>query len=122
MRQILASDARRRVKALIVKEFFQIIRDPSTFLISLALPFVLLIVYGFGVSLDLDHVRIGLVLEDTAPDAISFAKSLTNSPYFDVTIVRDRREVEQAIMSGAIRGFVVVPSYFSSFRLRPDQT
>lgn len=118
----MAYNSSRRLKALVIKEFLQIIRDPSSILICLVLPTILLIIYGFGVSLDLDHVRIGLVLEDTSPDAISFAKSFTNSRYFDVTIARDRREIERGMITGAIRGYVVVPSYFSSFRLRPDQT
>jgi ABC-2 type transport system permease protein len=110
----------RRLKALMIKESFQIIRDPSSILISVFLPMLLMFLYGFGVSLDLDHLRIGLVLEDTAPDAQSFTKSLTDSPYFDVKIVRDRRELIDDLMSGHIRGFVVVPSYFSQFRGRPD--
>ena len=112
----------RRLKALIKKESFQIVRDPSTILISVVLPILLLFIYGFGVSLDLDHLRVGLVLEDTAPDAISFTKSLTDSTYFDVKIVRDRRELQEDILSGAIRGFFVVPSYFSNFRNRPKAT
>ncbi|HSX04269.1 MAG TPA: ABC transporter permease, partial [Rhabdochlamydiaceae bacterium] len=110
----------RRIKALMKKEMFQIIRDPSTLLISIVLPIILLFLYGFGVSLDLDHLRIGLVMEDTAPDAQSFAKSLTDSPYFDVKIVRDRRELLDDVTKGALRGFVVIPSYFSTFRNRPD--
>ena len=63
----------RRISALITKEFYQIIRDPSSLLISVVLPLILLFVYGFGVSLDMDNLRIGLVMEDTAPDAQSFA-------------------------------------------------
>lgn len=108
----------RRTKALIIKECYQIRHDPSTILITLVLPLVLLFLYGYGVSLDLDHLRIGLVLEDTAPDARSFAESLTNSRYFDVKTVRDRRELLDDITKGSIRGFVVVPSYFSDFRKR----
>ncbi len=114
-------DSWRRLKALIIKEFHQITRDISTLLICVVLPLILLIIYGFGVSLDLNLVKIGLVLEDTAPDAISFSKSLTDSPYFEVHITRNRKEAEEGIVSGEIRGFVVVPSYFSSFRQRPDQ-
>ncbi len=112
----------RRIKALITKEFYQIIRDPSSILISVVLPMLLIFIYGFGVSLDIDHLKIGLVLEDTSPDALSFANSLTNSRYFDVTIARDRQQVNQDIVSGKIRGFVVIPSYFSSFRDRKDNT
>lgn len=110
----------RRIRALIIKEFYQIIYDPSSLLISVVLPVILLFLYGYGVSLDLDHLRIGLVMEDTAPDAQSFAQSLTDSPYFDVKIVRDRRELDQDILDGSIRGFVVIPSYFSAFRYRQD--
>ncbi len=102
------------------KESFQIVRDPSTILISVVLPLILLFLYGYGVSLDLNHLRIGLVLEDTAPDAQRFAKSMTDDPYFDVKIVRDRRELMDDLMRGDIRGFVVVPSYFTAFRYRPD--
>lgn len=114
-------DSFRRLKALIIKEFYQMIRDPSSLMIGIALPLILMFIYGYGVSLDLNHLRIGLVLEDTGPDAQSFAQSLTLSKYFDVKIVRDRRELIEDILSGAIRGFVVIPSYFSEYRKRPDQ-
>jgi ABC-2 type transport system permease protein len=116
----LAPDSLRRIKALIKKEGLQIIRDPSSLLITVVLPILLLFLYGTGVSLDLDHLRIGLVLEDTAPDARSFAESFVNSRYFEVKIVRDRRELLPDLERGKIRGIVVVPSYFSEFRHRPD--
>lgn len=108
----------RRLRALLIKESYQIVRDPSTLLISIFLPLMLLFLYGFGVSLDLNHLRIGLVMEDTAPDAQSLIKSFTDSRYFDVKIVRDRRSLFHDIEAGKIRGFVVIPSYFSNFRQR----
>ncbi len=105
-----------------VKEFFQIIRDPSSLLITVFLPLLLIFLYGSGVSLDLDHLRVGLVMEDTAPDSQSFAKSLTDSRYFEVKIVRDRRDLHDDLTSGAIRGMFIVPSYFTQYRNRPDKT
>jgi ABC-2 type transport system permease protein len=111
----------RRVRALLIKEFFQIIRDPSTIMITIFLPLLLIFLYGSGVSLDLDHLRVGLVLEDTSPDAQSFAKSLTDSTYFDVQIVRDKRELTDQVTRGAIRGFFYVPSYFTQYRDRFDK-
>jgi len=98
-----------------IKECLQIVRDPSAILVSVALPIFLLFIYGFGVSLDLNHLRVGLVLEDTSPVARSFAESLTNSRYFDVIISRHRQEMERLLVSGKIRGFIVVPTYFSQF-------
>lgn len=71
--------------------------------------------------MDINHIKIGLVLEDTSPDAYSFAQSLMNSRYFEVTLARHRREVYPEIVKGNIRGIVVIPSYFSAFRDRPNQ-
>lgn len=115
------SPGSNRLRALIIKEFLQIIRDPSSLLISVVLPMILLFLYGYGVSLDADHIKIGLVLEDTAPDAQSFAKALTDSPYFSVTIGRHRKEFDELIVSGKIRGIVVIPEYFSQFRSKPNR-
>lgn len=111
----------RRIRALIIKEFFQIIRDPSSIMITVFLPLLLIFLYGTGVSLDLDHLRVGLAIEDTAPDAQSFAQSLMDSKYFDVKIARHARELEPDIASGAIRGMFVIPSYFTQYRNRPNQ-
>lgn len=111
----------RRIKALIIKETFQIIRDPSSILISVFLPMLLLFLYGYGVSLDLDHLRLGLVLEDNTPPVQSFVKCFTDSRYFEVKMARDTRELLYDLERGAIRGFVVVPSYFSEFRYSKSQ-
>jgi ABC-2 type transport system permease protein len=110
----------RRIRALIIKEAYQIIYDPSSILIALVLPAILLFLYGFGVSLDLNNVNIGVVMEDTSPDARSFVQSFTDSPYFNVTLSRDRRDMIDPLMAGKIRGFVVIPSYFSAFRHFPE--
>lgn len=109
-----------RLKALIIKELHQVVRDPSSILISVLLPLILLFIYGFGVSLDLDHLRIGLVLEDTSPLASSFAKALGDSKYFDLTVVRHRQALDKAITKGEVRGLIVIPSYFTEQVFLPD--
>jgi ABC-2 type transport system permease protein len=111
----------RRLKALVVKELVQISRDISSLLICVFLPLLLLFLYGYGVSLDLDHLKIGLVLEDTSPIARTFAQSLTDSHYFNVKTVRNRASLQHDMSAGAIRGMVVVPSYFSQYIDRKEQ-
>lgn len=110
----------KRLKALIVKEFYQIIRDPSSILISAILPIILMFLYGYGVSLDLDHLRLGLVVEDTSPDAMSLVRAFADSKFFDIKITRNREDLTEDIIRGNLRGFVVIPSYFSEFRNRPS--
>ncbi len=110
----------RRIRALVIKESYQIIYDPSSILICIVLPIILLFLYGFGVSLDLNHVNLGLVMEDTSPDARGFAQSLTDSRYFNVILAKDRRELLDPLLSGKIRGFVVIPTYFTAFRYQHE--
>lgn len=107
--------ALRRLKGCMVKEAYQIVRDPSTILISAVLPLFLMFLYGYGVSLDLNHLRIGLVMQDHSPEANSLAYSFYGSRYFDVKPAADVRELIYDIERGAIRGFVQIPSYFTQF-------
>lgn len=116
------SPSLRRLKALITKEFYQILQDPSSILITVCLPLILLFLYGYGVSLDLNHLKLGIVAEDTSPNAQSLIESFTNSPYFSPKIVGDRRELRDDIVLGNLRGFVVIPSYFSAFRKQQGVT
>jgi ABC-2 type transport system permease protein len=103
---------------LIVKEFLQAVRDPSSIMIAFVLPLVLLFLFGYGVSLDVNHVRIALVMEDTGRAAQSLADSFANTEFFDVRIARTRQSVEGDLVAGRIRGIVVIPSYFSERLLR----
>ena len=59
-----ASAQRRRFRALLTKEFRQIVRDQSTFLIAFVLPVILMFLMGFGVNLDPSKTRIGIVMQD----------------------------------------------------------
>ena len=105
----------RRIRAIIKKEFIQVVYDPSSILITIVLPLILLFLYGFGVSLDLTNTNIGIVMEDRSEKAQSLVQSFTNSPYFTVTVVHDRKELLDPILACKIRGFIVIPSYFSAF-------
>lgn len=110
----------RRIRALIRKEFFQIIRDPSSILIAVIFPVLLLFIYGFGVSLDMNNLQVGLVLQDSNSDAQSFALSLQNSKFFSVDLSLNQSEIERKMTAGDLKGFIVLPFYFSSFKKRPQ--
>jgi ABC-2 type transport system permease protein len=112
----------RRLKALIVKESLQILRDPSTILIAFVLPLVLLFIFGFGVNLDSNRVKIGLVINAQGPDVASLVKAFTNSRFLDVTVARDRRALEDDLAAGRLRGIVVVPQDFTAEAASADES
>ena len=49
----------RRVRALCVKETRQIVRDPSSWLIAVVIPLLLLFIFGYGINLDSSRLRVG---------------------------------------------------------------
>lgn len=112
--QVPASAPWRRLFALVRKESYQIVRDPSSILIAFVLPLILLFLFGYAVSLDATRTRIGLV--DEAPTALSqeLAASFRASPYFDVLTAHDRRAFEQDLVLSHIRGIVVIPAGFTA--------
>ncbi len=76
------TDSTRRTRAMIKKESLQILRDPSSLLIAIALPILLLLIFGYGVSLDARHVPIAVVEEARTPAAEGFVAGLRHSPWF----------------------------------------
>jgi ABC-2 type transport system permease protein len=109
----------RRLRALCRKESLQILRDPSSNIIAFVLPVLLLFIFGYGINLDSTALRVGLVLEDTGPEARHFADGLYGSPYLQVTTGLNRKEMEQAMTAGLVKGFVVVPIDFAKKLNRP---
>lgn len=104
----------RRLLALIGKESHQIVRDPSSILIAVVLPLILLFLFGYGVSLDTTRTRVGLVLEETTPVTLDLAASFEHSRYFDVTVGHDRRLFADPLVKGRIGGILVIPAGFSA--------
>lgn len=102
----------RRFSALWRKESLQVYRDPSAILIAYVLPVILLFLYAYAVSLDIRSVDIGLVVESDAAAARDLAAAFAATRYLDVTPARDRREVAPGVVSGELRGFVVIPQDF----------
>jgi ABC-2 type transport system permease protein len=103
----------RRITALVRKELLQIWRDPSSFIIAGVLPLLLLFIFGYGVSLDLDNIPLGVVIENPTLEAESLLTSFQQSRYFQVRVARHRNELEQELVAGRLRGVVVVAEDFS---------
>lgn len=110
----------QRLIALVVKESYQALRDPSTLLIAFVLPVILLLLFAYAVSLDARHVRIGVVLESPGASAQSLAAALAGTRFLDAHFAHDRREVADALVSGALRGYVVIPQDFERRLARRD--
>jgi ABC-2 type transport system permease protein len=108
-----------RLRALVIKESWQVLRDPSSLIIAFVLPPVLFFLFANAVSLDLRDVRLGVVLEGNGPAAQDLAAAYDATPYFRVYTARHRREVEPLLMAGKLRGYVVIPPDFDRLVSQP---
>ncbi len=106
----------RRVAGLVHKEMLQIRRDPSSYLIAGLLPLLLLFIFGYGITLDLRRVPVAVVIEQSTPDTASLLASFHNSPYFKVIVAHDRRQVEDELVAGRLKGVVVLAADFTERR------
>ena len=102
-----------RLKGLVRKEALQILRDPSSLAIAFALPLILLLIFGYGVSLDAKDVPVALVVEAPSAETADFTGSFEQSPYFEAVYAVNMQEAEEAMVRGNVNGIVWLRSNFS---------
>jgi pyoluteorin transport system permease protein len=101
----------RRIRSLIRKEALQMIRDPSSVAIGIVLPVVLILLFGYGLSLDVNNVPVAVVLEDSSPEATDLAASFQLSEYFDVRMLTSMPRAQELMLARKVDGIL---------RIRPD--
>jgi ABC-2 type transport system permease protein len=101
----------RRVWALVRKETRQIVRDPSSIAIGIVMPVLLILLFGYGLSLDVRNVPVAVVLEDSSPAARELAAGFQLSPYFDAQLLPSMPQAQELMLARRVDGIV---------RIRPD--
>ncbi len=103
-----------RLRGIMRKEMLQILRDPSSIAIAFLLPLVLLLIFGYGVSLDATNVPVALVVEQPSAQSSSFTGAFAQSPYFRTTQYVHMAEAEEAMRHGRVDVIVWLRSNFDS--------
>lgn len=103
----------RRTKAMARKEFLHILRDPRSLLAALALPAMMLLIFGYALSLDVD--RIPTIVYDLDQTSVSqgLVRDFRGSRYFQIVEeVHDYRPIERAMdLRRALLGIVIPRNY-----------
>ncbi len=102
-----------RLKGLVKKEFLQIARDPSSIAIAFLMPLFLLVLFGFGVSLDADHLPVALVAEQPTLDSDEFFSSIAGSHYFVPQRFFGMAAAEEAMREGRVNAIVHLRADFA---------
>jgi ABC-2 type transport system permease protein len=107
----------RRVIAISNKEFIQIRRDPRSLALALVIPVFLLLIFGYGLSLDIDNVHTVIWNQDASSELTrNFLLNFKNSKYFKIIAYTDNyRDIERMIDSGKAMMALIIPKDFSHY-------
>lgn len=110
---IFAHSTLRRLTALIKKEFRQLFRDKSNLLVGLGLPAVLILIFGYGITLDVKNVPLAVVSQSPSAVSQQLIESMDASPYLTVKQVASQRQAEQLVSSHQAGGLLYIPPDFA---------
>ena len=109
-----------RLRTLIVKEAKQLLRDPYSILLGILLPVILLLVCGYGMSTDIRHIRLAVVVPEASEYAKKIVAKFDASDYFDVVMVQDTRSGEMLVKNQQADACLFLPRNFSEKMARGD--
>lgn len=107
-----------RFLAVAKKEMVQVLRDSRSLIIVLIMPIILVLLFGYGVNLDLKHLPIYVYDRDGSQQSQDLLKRFQASDYFEIVRgVNNYRDLTRAIDDGHAKMGIVIPWDFSQ-RLR----
>jgi len=81
-----------RIYRMLVKEFIQVLRDPRMKALIFVMPVIQLIMFGYAVTTDVDHIKTAVCDLDKSPQSRALIERFTASGYFTVVDNTDRPE------------------------------
>lgn len=104
----------RRTRAVARKEFLHILRDPRSLGMALALPFVMILLFGYALSLDVDRIPTVMRDQDQSEYSRALLARFHGSRFFDVLgYVDDHRPIDRSLDRSEALLAVVIPESFS---------
>jgi ABC-2 type transport system permease protein len=111
----------RRTWAVIQKEFIQTFRDRRTLLILLSMPMIQLVLFGYAISMSVDHIPTAVADESLDAASRAYVDAVATSGFFDIhAYLPNQAEVVRAIDEGQVQAGVVIPPDFGARVERAD--
>jgi len=109
---------RVRILAVARKEYFHLIRDFRSLYLAFFIPLLLILMFGYALSLDVDNIQAVVVDYDRTPFTRDFIRKLDASPYFQVTrYLPDSDAIHEYLDRGRAKmGLVIPPGWTEDMR------
>ncbi|HWQ72949.1 MAG TPA: ABC transporter permease [Desulfitobacteriaceae bacterium] len=103
--------SRTRFTAILRKEFIQIRRDTPSLIMAIAMPVLLLLLFGYAVNTDVDHLPTVVWDQSQSKDSREMIEAFRNTIYLDPSLyVQGYQQVEETLDSGKARVAIIIPA------------
>ncbi len=100
----------KRIAALIIKEVQQVFRDPGNIGIAVILPAVMLILFGYGMSMDVKNVRVAYLATPASAESVNLENRLSLSRYLNAKRVFSSHEAEELLRNHEVDAYIALQS------------
>src|SRR5579883_2557529 len=109
----------RRTRAIFRKELLHILRDPRSLVAALLQPLIMLLIFGWALSLDVDRIPTYVYDQSNTPQSRDLIHAFNGSRYFTVTSVSSYHAIEQAIdKRQCLLGIAIPPDFAKQIGLK----
>lgn len=114
--------SRRTIRAIMRREFTDVLRDRRSLLLTFLWPVSMLLLYGYGIRYDINNVPLTVLDYDRSSQSRLLVEQMVQSGYFQLVRQAERySEVERDLTTGASQAALVIPPDFAG-RLRAAET
>jgi ABC-2 type transport system permease protein/ribosome-dependent ATPase len=104
----------QRIVAVAHKEWREIVRDKLFFALAFIIPTVLMLMFGFGLSLDVENIPMAIVDQDGSALSRDYAHRFIDSRYFHfLGYSHNERELTPLLTDNTIRAAIIIPEHFA---------
>jgi ABC-2 type transport system permease protein len=108
----------KRFKAVMIKEFFHILRDPASLTIVFLMPILMIFIYGYSISFDLKTIDAGIIDQSGGHLAGLLIDKFSNNQYFRILQLKQSQSdpiqnAEKYLRSGKLKEVIIIPRDFS---------
>jgi ABC-2 type transport system permease protein len=108
----------RKINAVMMNEFLHLARDYRSLAMAFAIPVLLILLFGYALSLDVEHIKTIVIDQDRTDISRDFIRELGASRYFTITASIDSSsEIDDYLDHGrASLAFVIPPGFTKNLR------
>jgi ABC-2 type transport system permease protein len=110
-----------RIRFIAQKEVYHILRDPRSLLIVIAMPIMMVFLYGFAINMDIEHVTLGVADFDHTLESRQLTERFYRSAHFDAPRTEvDLNDPEQLLRAGNAAAVLYIPVGFGKALARNE--